>query len=101
MKKKLGEMVRKARKDCGLTQEVLALQCNISKPTLVSLERGQGNVSLDTLAAVLAALSLDIGVGAAVAEKPPTLADIRRTGLHRPTHEHSSRAGFGRKRSTP
>ena len=54
----VGGRVRDLRRARHLTQEALAEQCNISSPFLGHIERGTRKMSLETLAALAAALEV-------------------------------------------
>jgi DNA-binding XRE family transcriptional regulator len=46
------------RKEQGLTQEQLAILCNVSKPTLNGFEKGSPNITLKTALKILKSLDL-------------------------------------------
>jgi transcriptional regulator with XRE-family HTH domain len=56
----LGESLRQARKDRGLTVEALATQAGVSSGLISQLERGQGNPAFLTLRRLADALSLPL-----------------------------------------
>ena len=58
----LGRSLRGARRGKGLTQAQLAERAGIGQPTVSNVERNAGNVSLDTLLRILAALGLELGL---------------------------------------
>lgn len=58
----IGEQIRLTRKQQKLTGEALAARCNIHRTTLVKLEKGTGNVELNTLIALCEALGLTIRI---------------------------------------
>lgn len=55
----LGERLRLARLRRRLTATTVALRCDISRPTLVKVERGDPSVTLGTYLRVLATYGLD------------------------------------------
>jgi ribosome-binding protein aMBF1 (putative translation factor) len=55
----LGENVRLARKRRGLSAELVAARAGMSRPTLRSIERGEGGVTLGAVANVLHCLGLE------------------------------------------
>lgn len=73
---KLGQDIQNARKRRRLTQQIVADRAGISRSTLCKLEKGEGGVSLETLARVLFALGL--------LDSLQDLADLRNdpVGLH-------------------
>lgn len=56
----LGENIRKYRKLRNLTQESLALLCNMTPSYLGSIERGSQNTTIDTIARIAAALGVTL-----------------------------------------
>jgi transcriptional regulator with XRE-family HTH domain len=57
----LGDRIRKYRQRLGLSQEALALQADINRSYIASLEAGRRNPSLDMLARLAMALQIDLG----------------------------------------
>ena len=57
----LANRVRKRRKSLGYTQSDLAQRAGVSPRFLAQLESGKGNISVQKLAAISAALSLSLG----------------------------------------
>ena len=45
----LGDRIRSARKDCGLTQQALADQADLAVKTIQDVERGRKNTTYETL----------------------------------------------------
>lgn len=45
----LGDRIRSARKDCGLTQQALADQADLAVETIQDVERGRKNTTYETL----------------------------------------------------
>src|SRR5262245_52980450 len=58
----LGETVRRARHEQGLTQIALAERANVARGVVQKLESGRGTVNLPTVLKVLRTLSLDLVV---------------------------------------
>lgn len=54
-----GEVVRRQRRQAGLTQEHLATAAELSRTSVVNIERGRQGVSLPTLYRLAAALSCE------------------------------------------
>lgn len=65
----LGALLRDARKRQGLTQQQLADVVDLTQYTVSNAERGVGNLRLDTLFRLLAALKLELVI------QPRALAD--------------------------
>lgn len=61
IRKKLGERIRELRKSAGITQEQLGENAELSYKFIGELERGQVNVSLDSIARIAEALGVKIG----------------------------------------
>ena len=57
----VGERIRKARKDSGLTQNQLAARLSISYVNISQLERGERSPSVDTLQKIADALDIPVG----------------------------------------
>lgn len=55
----VGENLREVRKTRGLTQEKLAEQLEVTPRYLAGIERGERNLSLDTLDALANKLGID------------------------------------------
>lgn len=60
MKEYIGNRVRERRQELGINQQTLADLSGVGINTLVAIERGSGNPSIDTLEKVLNALGLEI-----------------------------------------
>jgi HTH-type transcriptional regulator / antitoxin HipB len=58
--KQLGALLRRARKQAGLTQTELGQKLHLRQGTVSRLEAGEPAVQLDTLIAALAALNLEL-----------------------------------------
>ena len=60
-RKELGERIRELRKSAGITQEELGEKSALSYKFIGELERGQVNISIDSLVRIAAALGVEIG----------------------------------------
>lgn len=60
--KDLGDTIRQARRQGGLTQIALAERANVARGAVQKLESGRGTVNLPTVLKVLHTLSLDLVV---------------------------------------
>jgi transcriptional regulator with XRE-family HTH domain len=60
-RKELGQRIRELRKTAGITQEELGEKAELSYKFIGELERGQVNVSLDSIARIAQALGVKIG----------------------------------------
>jgi HTH-type transcriptional regulator/antitoxin HipB len=60
--KDLGETIRRARRERGLTQIALAERANVARGAIQKLESGRGTVNLPTVLKALRTLSLDLVV---------------------------------------
>ena len=58
IKKEFGERVRSIRKNIGLSQEALALKCELDRTYIGGVERGERNVSLLNICKIAAALDI-------------------------------------------
>lgn len=56
----VGKNIRRLRKSRGFTQELVSERANLSQQHFSELERGKANATVDTLAAVAAALGVSI-----------------------------------------
>ncbi len=61
IKKKLGERIRELRKSAGITQEELGEKAELNYKYIGEVERGQVNVSLDSIVKIAEALGVKIG----------------------------------------
>jgi len=59
--KKIGERVRELRNAKGLTQEELAFQASLNDRYIGNIERGEKNVTLDSIEKVTKALDVSLG----------------------------------------
>jgi transcriptional regulator with XRE-family HTH domain len=53
----LGQQIKQARKDEGITQEDLARRLSTTKSVISEIERGKRNIGFDTLTRIAAALN--------------------------------------------
>lgn len=60
VRERIGRNIRQLRVDLGLSQERLALESGIDRSYVGRVERGEENVTLDTMQAFAAALSIDV-----------------------------------------
>ena len=58
----VGERIRAAREEVGLTQAEVALRMRVSQPVIAALEAGRGNPTIGQLAAVASALQVGLDV---------------------------------------
>jgi len=72
--KSLGDALRRARREAGLTQAELGRCSGLRQATISGLENGDG-ATLDTLFAVLTALRLDVELGPR-SDSVPALEDL-------------------------
>lgn len=62
IKKKFGEKVKLLRIDKGWSQEKLALEANLDRTYIPSIEKGNRNVSITVIEKLAQALTVDIKV---------------------------------------
>ncbi len=75
----LGERVRAARRQCGLTRKVAARQAAISERHLAQIEAGVGNASILLLRRIAAALRVSlVDLAASAGEEPAAKTLVRR-----------------------
>ena len=60
IQKHFGERVRELRKQKGLSQEALALACNLDRTYIGGVERGERNISLLNIQKIAAALGIPV-----------------------------------------
>lgn len=61
IRKTVGKQIRKIRKNKGLTQEKLGERADLCYKFLGEVERGNSNISLDSLVKISKALEIEIG----------------------------------------
>lgn len=59
-RRRFGASVRRLRTDKGMSQETLADVCNLHRTYIGSIECGERNVSIDSMARVADALSTEL-----------------------------------------
>jgi transcriptional regulator with XRE-family HTH domain len=59
IQKHFGDRVRKLRKEKALSQEALALACDLDRTYIGGVERGERNISLVNIHKIAKALSVD------------------------------------------
>lgn len=57
---RFGERVRELRKECGWSQEELALECGLDRTYMGGIERGERNVALRNIGKIAEALGLTV-----------------------------------------
>lgn len=61
--RQIGAILRRARRNAGLTQAELGARVGLRQATISKLERGEPGTRLSTLMDVLSALGLEIAIG--------------------------------------
>lgn len=61
-KQEIGHAIKQQRKAKGLTQQQIADTCEDTRQTIISLESGTRNITIDKLIKVLDALNLTITI---------------------------------------
>ena len=74
--KQLGSIIRRARRNAGLTQTQLGQKINMRQATISKLEAGEPGTRLTTLLDALAALDLELSVGQRTKGTRQQLADV-------------------------
>ncbi|MBE6547917.1 MAG: helix-turn-helix transcriptional regulator [Ruminococcaceae bacterium] len=77
--KLIGERIKRARKACGMTQETLAEQLNVSIGYVSQVERGITKISLDLLGAISSILCCD--VASLISESAPKSNEYMETEI--------------------
>ena len=57
--KALGERIRTQRKSCRISQDALALACDIDRSYIVRIERGEVNITIEKLYRIAGKLACD------------------------------------------
>ena len=60
--KQVGSLVRRARKQCGLSQAKVGERAGLRQATISQVERGNPSATLETILAVLAVLDLELRI---------------------------------------
>ena len=60
LRKGLGELVRRRRKDIGLSQEDLGFECGLHRTYIGSIERGETNLTLEGIAVLAITLRCEM-----------------------------------------
>jgi HTH-type transcriptional regulator/antitoxin HipB len=74
--KQIGAIIRRARRNAGLTQADLGKKIGLRQATISKLEKGEPATQLNTLLDVLTALGLEIIIDKRGKVSPPTLGDL-------------------------
>ena len=69
LRTKLGRTIRRLRREAGLSQESFADKCKVHRTYMGAVERGETNISLDSLERIAKALDLTVGELLLAAEK--------------------------------
>lgn len=72
----VGQRIRAAREDVGLTQLQLAERMEVSQPVVAALETGRGNPTVGQLAAVAEALQVGFDVDFPLLPATPRIGEI-------------------------
>lgn len=72
LKKGFGELVRKRRREIGLSQEDLGFECGLHRTYIGSIERGETNLTLENMAVLAVTMKCEIN------DLIPCLKSIRR-----------------------
>lgn len=59
-RRRVGDQIRAARLQAGLTQEAVANRCEMERPNYVRIERGQASPTLDTLFLIADAIGVPL-----------------------------------------
>ena len=74
--KQIGAIIRRARRNAGLTQADLGKKIGLRQATISKLEQGGGATQLGTLLDALTALGLEVIIDKRGKTGPPNLEDI-------------------------
>lgn len=74
--KQLGHIIQQVRRRRRLTQTDLARLAGLRQEMISRIETGQGGVSISTICDVLAALDLEMTIGARSKSSPADIANI-------------------------
>ena len=73
LRKGLGELVRKRRREIGLSQENLGFECGLHRTYIGAIERGETNLTIENIAILAITLHCEIN------DLIPSLKSIRKT----------------------
>ena len=91
--RELGLLVRERRHDLRLSQQELAERAGVSRPWLVSVERGHARAELGKLLALLAELGLALDVSPDADVEVSSNDQLEVVNLDRLIGEHDRRSG--------
>ncbi len=72
----VGQRIRGAREDVGITQSQLAQRMEVSQPVIAALEAGRGNPTVGQLAAVAEALQVGLDVDFPLLPATPRAGEV-------------------------
>lgn len=72
----VGQRIRAAREEVGLTQLQLADRMQVSQPVIAALESGRGNPTVGQLAAVAEALQVGLDVDFPLLPATPRVGEV-------------------------
>ena len=61
-RERLGSLIRDIRQQKGMTQEQLAEECGMKRATIIKIELGKFNASVDILSAILRPLGYKLDI---------------------------------------
>lgn len=97
----LGDRIRSARKDCGLTQQALADQADLAVKTIQDVERGRKNTTYETLCQLIERLGISPNSLFPSQMSPEDEAIQRFIGKFRACQRpHSGQAGCSRRKAS-
>lgn len=77
----VGERIREARQEAGLTQTEVARRCGLARPNLAAIESGARNASPEMEQRVLDAIAGQIGSARRLHPSPPVLLNVEMSRL--------------------
>jgi transcriptional regulator with XRE-family HTH domain len=60
VQKRIGENIRRLRKECGFTQDAFADRAGLNRAHMGEIERGESNVTIQTLKVIADTLKMKI-----------------------------------------